>query len=105
MAPLKILICGGGIAGPALAFWLSKLGHDVTVIERFPSLRVSGQQLDLRGPGIPVMKRMGLEDRFDSQSIKEAGMQFVDDHGKRRLSTQSIRRVRDYRVSQLNTRL
>ena len=84
MAPLKVLICGGGIAGPALAFWLSKLGHDVTVVERFPSLRVSGQQLDLRGPGIPVMKRMGLEDLFRSQSIKEAGMQFVDDHGKQK---------------------
>ncbi|KAJ5202497.1 hypothetical protein N7449_004576 [Penicillium cf. viridicatum] len=82
MPPLKVLICGGGIAGPALVFWLSKLGHDLTVVERFPSLRVSGQQLDLRGPGISVMKRMGLEDLFDSQSIKEAGIQFVDDHRK-----------------------
>lgn len=84
MAPLKIFICGAGIAGPALAFWLSKLAHDVTVVERFPSLRVSGQQLDLRGPGIPVMKRMGLEDLFRAQGISEAGMQFVDDHGKRK---------------------
>ncbi|KAJ5929483.1 hypothetical protein N7454_006433 [Penicillium verhagenii] len=84
MAPLKVLICGGGIAGPALAFWLSKLGHDVTVVERFPSLRVSGQQLDLRGPGIPVMKRMGLENLFRAQGIKEAGMQFVDDNGKQK---------------------
>ncbi|KAJ5872343.1 uncharacterized protein N7529_004696 [Penicillium soppii] len=84
MAPLKVLICGGGIAGPALAFWLSKLGHEVTVVERFPSLRVSGQQLDLRGPGIPVMKRMGLDDLFRAQGIKEAGIQFVDDNGKRK---------------------
>ncbi|OQE14976.1 hypothetical protein PENFLA_c034G05055 [Penicillium flavigenum] len=84
MTSLKVLICGGGIAGPALAFWLSKLGHDVTVVERFPSLRVSGQQLDLRGPGIPVMKRMGLEDLFRAQGIKEAGMQFVDDNGKQK---------------------
>ncbi|PKX97017.1 FAD/NAD(P)-binding domain-containing protein [Aspergillus novofumigatus IBT 16806] len=84
MAPLKILICGGGIAGPALAFWLSKLGHDVTIVERFPCLRASGQQLDLRGPGIQVMKRMGLEDLFRSQGISEVGMQFVDDHGKQK---------------------
>lgn len=26
---MKILICGGGIAGQALAFWLSRSGHDV----------------------------------------------------------------------------
>jgi len=51
MAPLKVLICGGGIAGPALAFWLSKLGHEVNIVERWPSLRLTGQQLDLRGPG------------------------------------------------------
>ena len=49
MAPLKVLITGAGIAGNALAFWLSKLGHSVTVIERFPSLRASGLQIDLRG--------------------------------------------------------
>lgn len=78
MAPLKVLICGGGVAGPALGFWLSKLGHDVTLIERWPTLRTSGQQLDLRGPGIQVMKRMGLEDLFRTHGVSERGMQFVD---------------------------
>jgi NADPH-dependent 2,4-dienoyl-CoA reductase/sulfur reductase-like enzyme len=43
MARMKILISGGGMAGNALASWLSKLGHDVAVIERFPSLRAEGQ--------------------------------------------------------------
>ncbi|KAL6411010.1 Aromatic-ring hydroxylase-like [Ilyonectria robusta] len=84
MAPLKVLVCGGGISGPAIAFWLSKLGHDVTVVERFPSLRATGQQLDLRGPGIQVMKRMGLEEIFRSKGVSEKGMQFVDDYGKRK---------------------
>ncbi|GAB7357639.1 hypothetical protein MBLNU459_g0136t1 [Dothideomycetes sp. NU459] len=85
MAPLKVLICGGGVAGPALAFWLSKLGHDITVVERWPTLRTSGQQLDLRGPGIQVMKRMGLEDLFREHRIDEKGMQFVDDYGKQKV--------------------
>lgn len=47
MAPgvhLKVLICGGGIAGNALAFWLTKLGHNVTVLERYPGLRATGLQ-------------------------------------------------------------
>jgi flavin-dependent dehydrogenase len=39
--PLKILICGGGCAGPALAYWLARSGHRVVVVERFPALRAS----------------------------------------------------------------
>jgi 2-polyprenyl-6-methoxyphenol hydroxylase-like FAD-dependent oxidoreductase len=81
---MKVLISGGGIAGNALAFWLSKLGHDVTVIERFPSLRATGLQIDLRGHGIEVMRRMGLEDSFRSKSAPEQGLQIVDKSGRRR---------------------
>lgn len=78
----KVLVSGAGVAGNALAFWLSRLGHNVTVIERFPELRTSGLQLDLRGPGIQVLKRMGLENAFRERSIKEEGMRIVDQHGK-----------------------
>ena len=40
--PLRVLVAGGGIAGQALAFWLSRGGHRVTVVERFPALRAAG---------------------------------------------------------------
>lgn len=85
MPPLKILICGAGVAGNALAFWLSKLGHDVTVIERFPSLRTSGLQIDLRGHGIEIMKRMGLEEVIRANTVDEQGLEIVDGSGKARL--------------------
>jgi 2-polyprenyl-6-methoxyphenol hydroxylase-like FAD-dependent oxidoreductase len=39
---IKVLVSGAGIAGSAFAFWLSKLGHEITVLERFPHLRASG---------------------------------------------------------------
>lgn len=84
MAPLRILISGGGIAGNALAFWLSKIGHDVTVVERFSSLRDNGLQLDLRGHGIEVMKRMGLQEVFGAQVAPEKGMRLVDKRGRQR---------------------
>ncbi|KXG48892.1 Monooxygenase, FAD-binding [Penicillium griseofulvum] len=84
MAPLKILICGGGLAGNALAFWLSKLGHDVTVVERWPSLRATGLQIDLRGSGIKVLKRMGLEEAFRARSVQEQGLEFVNSSGKQK---------------------
>lgn len=83
MAPLKVLISGAGIAGNALAFWLSRLGHDVTVIERFPNLRATGLQIDLRGHGIEVLRRMGLEQSFRSKSAPEQGMQIVGKSGRR----------------------
>ncbi|KAI9656285.1 MAG: hypothetical protein M1821_004948 [Bathelium mastoideum] len=78
MPPLKVLICGGGCAGPALAFWLARCGHDVTVVERFPALRASGAQIDLRAQGIQVIKRMGLLDTIRSKLVDEAGVALVD---------------------------
>ncbi|KAL1880118.1 hypothetical protein Daus18300_001481 [Diaporthe australafricana] len=86
MAPpnLKVLISGAGIAGNALAFWLARLGHDVTVVERFPVLRDSGLQLDLRGHGIEVLRRMGLEQAFREKSAPEKGMAVVDSTGRQR---------------------
>lgn len=84
MTRLKVLISGAGIAGNALAFWLSKLGHEVTIVERFPNLRTSGLQLDLRGHGIEVIRRMGLESAFRSKAVPEQGMQMVDSSGRRR---------------------
>jgi 2-polyprenyl-6-methoxyphenol hydroxylase-like FAD-dependent oxidoreductase len=81
---MKILISGAGITGNALAFWLSKLGHTVTIVERFPDLRASGLQIDLRGYGVEVLKRMGLEQAFRERSIPEQGMEMVDKTGRRR---------------------
>lgn len=82
MPQLRVLICGGGITGNALAFWLSKLDHDVTVIERFPSLRDTGLQIDIRGSGIEVVKRMGLEGAFRARAVNEEGMKVVDSSGR-----------------------
>lgn len=80
---LRILIIGAGIAGTALAFWLAKLGHDVTVVERYPELRASGLQIDIRGHGIEVMRRMGLEQAFRDVAVRETGIEVVDSAGRR----------------------
>jgi 2-polyprenyl-6-methoxyphenol hydroxylase-like FAD-dependent oxidoreductase len=80
---MKILVSGGGIAGNALAFWLVRLGHDVTIVERFPSLRATGLQIDLRRDGISVLKKMGLEAAFKAKSPPEQGLGIVNGSGKR----------------------
>jgi 2-polyprenyl-6-methoxyphenol hydroxylase-like FAD-dependent oxidoreductase len=79
---LKILICGGGIAGQALAFWLARGGHRVTVVERFPALRATGAQVDLRGQGIDAVKRMGLLDAVRSKLVDEPGVALVNARGR-----------------------
>lgn len=82
MAPLNILIVGGGIAGPTLAHWLAKQSHTITILERAPNLRVAGQQIDLRGEGLIAMRRMGLEPRVREKIVDEQGLRFINEQGR-----------------------
>jgi 2-polyprenyl-6-methoxyphenol hydroxylase-like FAD-dependent oxidoreductase len=81
MTSLKVLIAGAGIGGPAAAFWLSRVGCHVTVVERSPSLRATGQQVDLSGQGIVVTRMMGIEDQLRAARCPEPGMRLVDSQG------------------------
>ncbi|KAJ5273508.1 monooxygenase [Penicillium angulare] len=78
----KVLICGAGCAGTALAFWLARAGHNVTVIERSPSLRALGAQIDIRNQGIEVINRMGLLEILLSKLVKEEGTHMVNSAGE-----------------------
>ena len=75
---LRVLISGAGIGGPVLAYWLSKAGHSVTIIERSPSLRKEGQTVDITGQGLDVIKWMNLIDVIHDRSTKEVGVKFVN---------------------------
>lgn len=89
MCTFKVLIVGGGIAGPSLAFWLNRLSgfqgveYAVTILERNPNLRAQGQQIDIRGQGVTVMRRMGLEKTIRQKVVHEEGIQFIDNTGRR----------------------
>lgn len=80
MAP-SILVSGASIAGPTAASWLAAAGCDVTVVERFDQLREEGQNVDVRGTGREVLRRMGLEDAVAAQHTSEIGLAFVDEDG------------------------
>ncbi|MFF2744297.1 FAD-dependent monooxygenase [Kitasatospora sp. NPDC058048] len=56
----------------------------MTVVERFPVLRATGAQVDLRGQGIEAVERMGLLDAVRSKLVDEAGVAFVDARGRTR---------------------
>lgn len=78
MTERTVLICGASIAGPALAYWLQRQGWRTVVVERAPGLRVGGQNVDIRGSGREVIRRMGLEDAVRAATTGEAGVRFVD---------------------------
>ncbi|GLX50262.1 monooxygenase [Streptomyces hygroscopicus subsp. hygroscopicus] len=78
----EILICGAGIAGPALAYWLREGGFAVTIVERAPAPRPGGQTVDLRGAGRTVIERMGLMDRARTESVEQRGLALVDGSGR-----------------------
>ncbi|WP_432990651.1 FAD-dependent monooxygenase [Dactylosporangium sp. CA-233914] len=80
---MKILICGGGIAGLAAAYWLQYGGHEVLVAEHTPHLRAAGAQIDLRGQGIDAIDRMGLLDAVRGIRVDGPGVAFVDARGRR----------------------
>ncbi|MGW2841346.1 FAD-dependent monooxygenase [Streptomyces sp. NPDC001493] len=81
---LRVLVAGGGVAGQAVAFWLTRGGHRVTVVERFPALRATGAQVDLRGQGVEAVDRMGLLGAVRDALVDEAGVAFVDSRGRAR---------------------
>lgn len=56
---MKVLIVGAGIAGPTLAYWLLRAGHEPTLVERAPELRRGGYLVDFWGAGFDVAERMG----------------------------------------------
>lgn len=81
---LNVLISGAGIAGPCLAYWLTRTRLDVTVtiVERSTVPRVTGQAIDIRGPAIDIIKEMNLLDAVRSRHTTEQGTRFVDRSGK-----------------------
>jgi 2-polyprenyl-6-methoxyphenol hydroxylase-like FAD-dependent oxidoreductase len=79
-----VLISGAGIAGPALAFWLTKRGYQVTIVELADGIRPGGQTVDLRGAGGQVVERMGLIDQMRRRSLDQRGVAWIKADGSRR---------------------
>lgn len=74
----KILITGASVGGNTVAWWLSRQGFDVTVVERADNFREGGQNVDVRGAGREVLRRMGLEEAAMDLTTGESGTDWVD---------------------------
>ena len=81
---LKVLVSGAGIAGPCFAYWLSRARLDVsiTILERSPTPRATGQSIDVRGRAIDIIKAMQLEEPLRARNTTEEGTVFLNSSGK-----------------------
>jgi 2-polyprenyl-6-methoxyphenol hydroxylase-like FAD-dependent oxidoreductase len=66
---MRILVSGASVAGPVLAYWLTRRGFDVTVVERAPVLRkTGGHAVDLFRPAMEISERMGVLPRIEEHA-------------------------------------
>ena len=81
---LKVLINGAGIAGSNLAYWLARtrLNASITVVERSPSPRPTGQSIEIRGAAISIVEKMGLLPSVLARNTTEDGTRLVNASNK-----------------------
>lgn len=89
---MRVLIVGAGIAGPTLAYWLRRTGHEVTLVERAPRLREGGYVVDFWGAGFDVAERMGITRRLMAEDYHVREAREVSDSGRpiARLDPESV---------------
>lgn len=82
---MEILIVGCGIAGPALASFLlldanatQRKKWKITILERAAALRPHGQNVDIRGYGVEMLRKLSLEAAVRASVTGEEGVRLVD---------------------------
>src|SRR5690606_25688063 len=79
---VRVVICGAGIAGLSLAWWLERAGWEVLVVEHAPGQRGAGYLIDFFGPGYDAVERMGLLPRVRERARTVAGVRYRDSAGR-----------------------
>lgn len=64
-----VLISGASFAGLATAYWMSRLGYRVTIVEAAPGLRRGGTPVDIEGETIEILSRMGMIDAIRAKVL------------------------------------
>ncbi|GAA0979965.1 FAD-dependent monooxygenase [Nocardiopsis tropica] len=82
--PPAVLVSGAGVAGPVLAHQLVRLGFAPVVVERAPAPHAGpgGFGVDLFGPGVEVMERLGVLDRVREAATGNTRMRLVRPGGR-----------------------
>ncbi len=81
---MKVVICGAGMSGLALANRVAAHGGEVVLLERAPGPRTHGYMIDFFGPGYDAVEAMGLLPAVEKVAYHVDEAVFVDEHGRRR---------------------
>ncbi|WP_136588103.1 MULTISPECIES: FAD-dependent monooxygenase [Actinomycetes] len=82
MANMSALVSGASIAGLSTAYWLARIGWEVTVVERSAAFRDGGQNVDVRGTAHEVVEKMGLTSGVREENTTEEGTAYLGKHGR-----------------------
>jgi 2-polyprenyl-6-methoxyphenol hydroxylase-like FAD-dependent oxidoreductase len=82
MSKREVLILGAGVAGPALAYWLSRYGYHPVVVEKAGSLRSSGNPVDVKGPAVQVADKMRILPQLEAAATGVTGTILLDQAGR-----------------------
>ncbi len=96
---MKVAINGAGIAGPTLAYWLHRFGHEPLLIEKAPRLRTGGYIVDFWGVGFDIAEKMGLISTLEEYGYLIEDMRWVDAEGRKTggFDSQVLRDISDGR--------
>ena len=72
----RVLVSGASFAGLATAYWMNRLGFQVTVIEVARRLRKGGTPVDIEGETISILARMGMIDAVRAKALPPRGFEF-----------------------------
>jgi len=79
---MRVAINGTGVAGPTLAYWLRRFGHEPVLFEKAPALRTGGYLIDFWGLGYQIAERMGLIPILRQRCYEMERMRMVDGDGR-----------------------
>ena len=79
---MRVAVNGIGVAGPTLAYWLRKSGHEPVLFEEAPALRTGGYLVDFWGLGYEIAERMGIVPTLRKRCYEMERMRMVDSDGR-----------------------
>jgi 2-polyprenyl-6-methoxyphenol hydroxylase-like FAD-dependent oxidoreductase len=70
MRPYKIAIVGSGMAGLSAGMLLSRLGHEITLFERFEEPKSIGAGILIQPSGVMALERLGLLAEVEAKAAR-----------------------------------
>ncbi|MFI1912859.1 FAD-dependent monooxygenase [Nocardia sp. NPDC020380] len=81
---MKVIVCGAGIAGLAVADLLTRNGYETIVVEQAAGPRPQGYMIDFFGAGYDAAEAMGLLPPITEFGYRIRDLTYVDKRGHRR---------------------